>query len=123
MIIKTSVRIFFLMAVVSLVAGCSKIDDFLANNVTYFPQFPSDILANTYYHNGAENANEPVGWMYPKLCFYSNPDPDMNKVNWIFPNNTTHTFPGGGLVIHWVFREEINPIIWEFIKDRPGKKY
>jgi pimeloyl-ACP methyl ester carboxylesterase len=90
---------------------------------TYFSQFPTDILANTYYHLGAENANEPVGWLYPKLCFYSNPDPDMDNVNWIYPNNTTYTFPGGGHVIHWIFHEEINPIIWEFIKDRPGRKY
>lgn len=92
---------------------------------TYFSQFPSDILANTYYHNGAENANEPVGWVYPKLCFYSKvvEDLNMDKVNLIYPNNTVHGFPEGGHVIHWMFHEDINPIIWEFIKDRPGKKY
>lgn len=89
---------------------------------TYFLQFPSDILANTYYHLGAENANEPVGWMYPKLCFFQY-EPDMAKLNWIYPNNTYHVFTGGGHVIHWIFYEDINPLIWEFIKDRPGKKY
>jgi len=89
---------------------------------TYFPQFPSDILANTNYHAGAENANEPVGWEYPILCFYQN-EPNMDKVNWIYPDNTVHVFPGGGHVIHWIFHEDINPLIWEFIKDRPGKKY
>ena len=93
--------------------------------VTYFYDFPSDILANTNYHSGAENANEPVGWMYPKLCFYAKPlaNINMNKVNWIYPNNTVYGFPGGGHVIHWMFHEEINPIIWDFIKDRPGVKY
>lgn len=90
---------------------------------TYFPLFPSDILANTNYHAEAENANEPVGWMYPKLCFYQNPSPNMDKVNWIYPNNTVYSFPGGGHVIHWIFHEDINPIIWDFVKDRPGKKY
>lgn len=92
---------------------------------TYFFQFPSDILANTYYYLDAENANEPVGWMYPKICFYSSPlaDIDMDKVNQIYPNNTVYGFPGGGHVIHWIFHEDINPIIWEFVKDRPGKKY
>lgn len=89
---------------------------------SYFPQFPSDILANTFYHAEAENANEPVGWMYPKLCFYQE-EPDMGKVNWIYPNNTVHVFPDGGHVIHWIFHEDINPLIWDFIKDRPGKKY
>ncbi|MEN8115822.1 MAG: alpha/beta hydrolase [Bacteroidota bacterium] len=91
--------------------------------VTYFHEFPSDILANTNYHSSAENANEPVGWMYPKLCFYQNPSPNMDKVNLIYPNNTVYSFPGGGHCIHWVFHEDINPLIWEFIKDRPGKKY
>jgi len=90
---------------------------------TYFPVFPSDVLANAYYHAEAENANEPVGWLYPKLCFYSIPNPNMDKVNWIYPNNTVYSFPDGGHVIHWMFHSEINPLIWEFIKDRPGKKY
>lgn len=71
----------------------------------------------------AENVVEPVGWMYPKLCFYQNPNPNMDKVNWIFPNNTVYSFPGGGHVIHWIFHEDINPLIWTFIADRPGKKY
>ena len=88
-----------------------------------FPQFPNDIMANTYYHLGAENANEPVGWTYPKLCFFANPNPNMDYINWIYPNNAVYSFPGGGHVIHWIFHEEINPLIWEFIKDRPGKKY
>lgn len=92
---------------------------------TYFPEFPSDILANTYYYSEAENANEPVGWSYPKLCFYSKAVEDLNmdKVNWIYPNNTVYGFPDGGHVIHWMFHEDINPLIWEFVKDRPGKKY
>lgn len=89
----------------------------------YFLSYPSDILANMDYYTSAEDANEPVGWTYPKLCFYSNPSPNMDKVNLIYPNNTTYTFPGGGHCIQWVFHNEINPIIWEFIKDRPGKKY
>ncbi len=90
---------------------------------TYFINFPSDILANIYYHYDAENANEPVGWSYPKLCFYSDPNPNMDKVNWIYPNNTVYTFPGGGHVIHWIFHEEINPLILEFITDKPWKKH
>ena len=91
--------------------------------VNYFKTYPLDILANMDYYMMAENANEPVGWMYPKLCFYSNPSPNMDKVNWIYPNNTTYSFTGGGHCIHWIFHNEMNPIIWEFVKDRPGKKY
>lgn len=92
---------------------------------TYFPAFPTDILANTNYHSKAENANVPVGWQYPKICFYSKDLAaiNMDKVNLIYPNNTVYGFPGGGHVIHWMFHEQINPIIWEFVKDRPGKKY
>lgn len=95
----------------------------LLDFVQYFWYFPSDILANISYYSDAENANELVEWSVPILCFYSNPNLNMNKVNLIYPNNTTHIFSGGGHVIQWVFHEEINPIIWEFIKDRPGKKF
>jgi len=89
---------------------------------SYFPPFPSDILANTYYHLGAENANEPVGWMYPKLCFFQF-EPNEDFIDWIYPNNDFHVYTGGGHVIHWMFHEDINPLIWDFIKDRPGRKY
>jgi pimeloyl-ACP methyl ester carboxylesterase len=93
--------------------------------VTYFYEFPSDILANTQFHSSAENVNEPVGWMYEKLCFFSKNEENINmeNVNFIYPNNTVYGYPGGGHLIHWMFHEEINPIIWDFIKDRPGKKY
>jgi pimeloyl-ACP methyl ester carboxylesterase len=97
--------------------------DDLLEWVKYFQEFPSDILANINYYANAENANELVDWTVPILCFYSNPNPNMNKVNLIYPNNTTYTYPGGGHVIQWVFQEEINLKIWDFIKDRPGKKY
>jgi pimeloyl-ACP methyl ester carboxylesterase len=89
---------------------------------SYFPRFPSDILANTYYHVQAENANEPLGWIYPKLCLYGNPNPYMDNVIRIYPNNTVYSFLGGGHVIQWMFHEEINPIIWNFIIERHGRK-
>jgi pimeloyl-ACP methyl ester carboxylesterase len=91
---------------------------------TYFPAFPTDVLANTNYHSKAENANEPVGWKYPKLCIYSKAveDLDMDKINLIYPNNTVYGFPGGGHVIQWIFHKEINPLIWDFIDDKHGKK-
>ena len=95
----------------------------LLDFVQYFWYFPSDILANINYYSGAENANELVEWSVPILCFYSNPNPNMDKVNLIYPNNTTYTYPGGGHVIQWVFHEQINMKIWDFSKDRPGKKY
>ncbi|WP_163707974.1 alpha/beta fold hydrolase [Mangrovibacterium lignilyticum] len=97
--------------------------DELRELASYFFDFPAPLLANISYWADAENANEPLDWMYPKLCFYSSPSPDMDKVNWIYPNNTTYTFPGGGHVIQWMFYEDINPVIGEFIKDKPGKKY
>jgi len=96
--------------------------DELRELASYFLDFPSPLLANISYWSNAENANEPVDWMYPKLCIYS-ASPDMDKVNWIYPNNTTYTFSGGGHVIQWMFYEDINPLIGEFIKDKPGKKY
>ena len=86
--------------------------------MTYFYTFPSDILANTQYHASAENANDPVGWQYPKLCIYSDPlqDLNMDKINLIYPNNEVYSFTGGGHVIQWVFHEEINDLMWDFIK-------
>jgi len=89
----------------------------------YFITYPSDILADMAYNIEAENVHQPVDWTFPILVFYSDPNTDMDKVNLIYPNNTTYFFPGGGHVIHWVFHNEMNPTIWEFIKDRPGKKY
>jgi len=91
--------------------------------VTYFYDFPSDVLANTQYYSSAENANEYVDWLYPKLCFFSSPTPNMVNINLTYPNNTVYSFPGGGHVINWMFHSEINPLIWDFIRDRPGKKY
>jgi pimeloyl-ACP methyl ester carboxylesterase len=88
-----------------------------------FINYPSDILADMAYNIEAENVHELVGWTFPILAFYSDPDTDMDRVNMVYPNNTTYFFPGGGHVIHWVFHSEINPMIWEFVKDNPGKKY
>lgn len=89
--------------------------------VTYFYTFPSDILANTQYHASDEHVNVPVEWQYPKLCIYSKAVDELNmdKVNWIYPNNEVYGFPGGGHVIQWVFFEEINDLMWDFIKDKP----
>lgn len=90
----------------------------LLDLITYFYTFPSDVLANTQYHASAENANESVGWLYPKLCIYSTAVEDLNmdKVNLIYPNNEVYGFTGGGHVIQWVFYEEINDLMWDFIK-------
>jgi len=95
----------------------------LIDFVNYFYDYPTDILANIYYYADAENANELVEWNIPILCFFSDPNISMDYVNLIYPGNIFYAFPGGGHVIHWVFHEEINPIIWDFIKDRPGVKY
>jgi len=37
---KTSVRIFFLLAVISLVAGCNKTDEFFSENVVELKKAP-----------------------------------------------------------------------------------
>ncbi|WP_320112953.1 alpha/beta hydrolase [Draconibacterium orientale] len=91
--------------------------------VEYFWDYPTDILANTNYYAGAPEANELVEWTVPILCLYQDPGTDMDYLNMIYPENEFHAFPGGGHVIHWVFHDEINPLMWDFVKDRPGKKY
>ncbi|MEN8138665.1 MAG: alpha/beta hydrolase [Bacteroidota bacterium] len=98
-------------------------DPELLELLQYFVEFPSIILADMNYQATKNENNVPVGWMYPKLCFYANPTPNMDKVNLFYPNNTVYTFPGGGHVIHWLFADEINPLIADFVKDRPGNKY
>ncbi|MCY1719052.1 alpha/beta hydrolase [Prolixibacteraceae bacterium Z1-6] len=95
--------------------------DDLLEFVEYFYTFPSDILANTSYHSDSESANELVEWNVPILCFFSGPA--MDYANMIYPGNQFYEFSGGGHCIQWVFHEDINPIMWEFVKDRPGKKY
>ncbi len=95
----------------------------LLEMVEYFYEFPSDILANTFYHSNAEHVNEVLEWDVPILCLFADPSTNMDFLNLVYPGNTTYFFPGGGHVIHWIFHEEINPLIWEFVKDRPGNKY
>lgn len=90
--------------------------------VSYFSEFPNDILANTFYHANDEIPNQPLDWKCPIMFIFSEPSPDMGMIDLYYPGATIHSFPGGGHVIHWVFHKEINPILWDFIIDGQGKK-
>jgi pimeloyl-ACP methyl ester carboxylesterase len=90
--------------------------------VEYFWEFPSDRLANMWYNFQMEDVNQPVGWTYPILCIYKS-EPNMDLVDLFFPNAEITILPGNGHVIQWAQHEEVNPLIREFISDRPGKKY
>jgi len=96
--------------------------DDLLEFVEYFWYFPSDRLANMWYNSTMEDVNQPVGWTYPILCIYIN-EPNMDIVDLFFPNADIYVFPGSGHCVQWEMHEEVNPLIWEFIADRPGRKY
>lgn len=98
-----------------------KVDE-LRELASYFFAYPSPLLANISYWADAENANELLDWSMPILCFFSSSEA-KGYADMIYPGNVFHSFPDGGHVIHWMFDEQINPLIWEFIKDKPGKKY
>ncbi|MCW3804072.1 alpha/beta hydrolase [Plebeiibacterium marinum] len=92
---------------------------------SYFADFPTDIMANTGYYVRDEYVNSIVNWDYPKLCFFSSPlnEEKTNLADLVFPNNTIIIYEGGGHVIQWMFHDDMNMEIWNFVKDRPGKKY
>lgn len=96
--------------------------DELRELASYFLDFPSPLLANISYWADAEDANEFLEWTVPILCLFSSPDAEA-YADMIYPGNVFYSFPGGGHVIHWMFHEDINPLIGDFIKDKPGKKY
>jgi pimeloyl-ACP methyl ester carboxylesterase len=88
----------------------------------YFPDFPSERLANMSYNCSMEEVTQPPGWDFPIMSIYSAEPTDMNYEQLYFPDADIHVFPGGH-VLQWEHAAEVNDLIRDFVLDRPGRKY
>jgi len=93
--------------------------------VTYFYDYPSWLMADQAWWSEQPEENKPIEWNIPILMIYSYPASwiDMDWVNSMFSNPIVEFFEGPGVILMWEQHEIINPRIWEFVSDRPGKKY
>ena len=90
--------------------------------VEYFYVFPTWLMHNIYYWYSMEEVNEPVGWSIPILSIYvAEPEPSNEAL--IFPNSKVQVIEGSGHAVQWEKYEIVNPLIWEFVSDKPGRRY
>jgi pimeloyl-ACP methyl ester carboxylesterase len=88
----------------------------------YFFAFPNWLMQNIYFWLSREEVNKPVGWEIPILSIYVTPqDPDLEAL--MFPNSNVIVIENSGHCVHWEKHEIVNPLIWEFVSDRPGRRY
>lgn len=105
----------------SLLVAPTAPDD-LKEFVEYFYVFPTWLMHNIYYWYSGEEVSKPVGWNIPILSIYTAaPDPANEAL--IFPNSRVQVIEGSGHVVQWEKYEIVNPLIWEFVSDRPGRRY
>lgn len=96
--------------------------DDLKDFVEYFYVFPNWLMQNIYYWYSREEVNNPVGWKIPILSIYIAP-PDPENEALIFPGSEVRVINGSGHCVQWEKHEIVNPLIWEFVSDRPGRRY
>ena len=91
----------------------------------YFIDYPSWLMADQWWWSVQPEVNKPIEWNIPILCIYSFPVSwiPMDWVNSFFSNPIVEIFEGPGAVLMWEQHEIVNPRIWEFVSDRPGRKY
>jgi pimeloyl-ACP methyl ester carboxylesterase len=95
----------------------------LKSFVEYFYVFPSWLMANIYRNIMAEEVNQPIGWKIPIMSIYSVPVTNMEYEQLYFPNAEIIVMENTGHVIQWEDPDFVNNKIWEFVTDRPGRKY
>jgi pimeloyl-ACP methyl ester carboxylesterase len=88
----------------------------------YFPEFPSERLANMNYNNSREEVNQPIGWDFPIMSIYSAEPLDMNYEQLYFPDADIRVILGGH-VIQWENADQVNNMIRDFALVRPRRKY
>ncbi len=91
---------------------------------SYFPDYPSWLMANLRYHWQAEENCQPYPWDIPVLVLYNEMDEAREaKTRLHYPGCEIHLLGGSHHVIQWVDSERVNNFMDDFIADRPGKKY
>ena len=92
---------------------------------TYFYDYPSWLIADQWWWSVQPEVNKPIEWNIPIMNIYSFPASmlDMNWVNSFFSNPVLEIYEGPGVVLMWEQHEIINPRIWKFVAERPGRRY
>lgn len=93
--------------------------------VTYFYDYPSWLMADQWWWSVQPEVNKPIEWNIPILNIYSFPADwlPMDWVNSFFSNPIVEIYEGPGVILMWEQHEIVNPRIWEFVSDRPGRRY
>ena len=83
----------------------------------YFPDYPSWLLANIFYHFVAEDACQPYQWNIPSMAIYRITTPELETtVDLYFPDCEISVIGGDQHVIQWAYHDVVNPKIWDFVK-------
>jgi pimeloyl-ACP methyl ester carboxylesterase len=92
---------------------------------TYFYDYPSWLMADQAWWSVQPEVNKPIDWNIPILCIYSFGPPELpiDWVNSFFCNPIVEIYTGPGVILMWEQHEIVNPRIWEFVSDRPGRRY
>jgi pimeloyl-ACP methyl ester carboxylesterase len=86
----------------------------------YFPEFPSWLLANMYYHYLAEEVCQPYAWDIPIMVIYTWIGPVRQaRTELYFPGCEIHVVPGDQHVIQWAYHETVNPLMYDFVGHFP----
>ena len=93
--------------------------------VTYFYDYPSWLMADMWWWSVQPEVNKPIKWNIPILCIYSFGPPELplDWVNSFFSNPILEIYEGPGVILMWEQHEIVNPRIWKFVSDRPGRRY
>lgn len=90
----------------------------------YFLDFPNPRLANMYYHYLAEEVCQPYEWSVPILIICNVLKPAKQaKFDLFFPGYEVDVLGGDQHIVQWAYHETVNPLIENFMPDRPGNKY
>jgi pimeloyl-ACP methyl ester carboxylesterase len=91
---------------------------------SYFPDYPSWLMANLRYHWQAKENCQPYPWEIPIMVIYNRMDEAVEaKTRLHYPDCIIHILGGSHHVIQWVYAEQVNQLMDDFMIDRPGKKY
>jgi pimeloyl-ACP methyl ester carboxylesterase len=91
---------------------------------SYFPDYPSWLMANLRYHWQAKANCKPYPWEIPIMVIYNQMDEAVEaKTRLHYPACIIHILGGSHHVIQWVYAEQVNQLMDDFMIDRPGKKY
>ncbi len=90
----------------------------------YWPDYPSWLMANLRYYYFAEEVCQPYPWDIPIMVIYNHMNDASEAITRLhFPGCEIHLLGGDNHVIQWVYCDEVNQLMDDFIADRPGKKY